>query len=132
MKLYKENWDNITNNSEILDISNGLMDYINGLMDYINFASTQNQFGVLEILNFSEESEAMDQEINNWLTTEAIKEAEHCHGEYISNIFKRDKKNGDIRIILNLKEVDKHKKYMHFKINSFGKIVELVTTLLYD
>lgn len=123
MKLYKENWDNITNNSEILDISNGY---------YINFASTQNQFGVLEILNFSEESEAMDQEINNWLTTEAIKEAEHCHGEYISNIFKRDKKNGGIRIILNLKEVDKHKKYMHFKINSFGKIVELVTTLLYD
>lgn len=69
----------------------------------------------------------MDQEINNWLTKEAIKEAEHCHGEYISSIFKRDKKNGGIRIILNLKEVDKHKKYMHFKINSFGKIVELVT-----
>ena len=52
-----------------------------------------------------------------------MEEGEHCPGEYVSIIFTRDKKNGDIRIILNVKELNNHIKYMHFKMNSFDELV---------
>ena len=56
----------------------------------------------------------------------AIGKAEHCPGKFMSNIFTRDRKNENIRIILSLKELRKHIKYMHFKMNSSKKIAELV------
>ena len=56
-----------------------------------------------------------------------MEDTKHCPGDYISSIFTRSKKNVDIRIIPNLKELNKHIKYMHFKMNSFEKIIELVT-----
>ena len=63
----------------------------------------------------------MDQEVNNLLNKGVIVKAEQCPGELISNIFTRDKKNGHIRIILNLNKLNKRIKYMHFKMNFFEK-----------
>ena len=74
----------------------------------------------------------MDQEVNNLLNKGVIVKSEQCPGELISTIFTRDKKNGDIRIILNLNKLNKHIKYMHFKMNFFEKkTAELVTLCCY-
>ena len=96
---------------EILDIINGY---------HINSELTPNLFAVPNLLNFfGKESQALNQEISNFLNKGTIEEAEHCPGEYISNIFTRDKKNGDFRIILNLKELNKHIAKIHTFQNEF-------------
>lgn len=51
--------------------------------------------------------------------------ATHCSGEFISNIFTRDKKTADLKIILNIKELNEH--YLYFKLNSTENILELVS-----
>ncbi|CAG2233745.1 unnamed protein product [Mytilus edulis] len=48
-----------------------------------------------------------------------IQEVESEINEFISPIFVRPKKNGEYRMILNLKELNKHIEYQHFKMDSF-------------
>ena len=40
----------------------------------------------------------------------------HCEGEYISNRFIRQKKDGSYRLILNLKNLNQFVQYHHFKM----------------
>ena len=47
-----------------------------------------------------------------------IKETTHCTGEYISSIFIRPKKDGTYRLILNLKNLNDHVEYHHFKMDT--------------
>ena len=49
------------------------------------------------------ESNLMDQEINTLLQKGVIEEANHSHGEFLSNVFLRPKKDGSFRMILNLR-----------------------------
>ena len=47
-----------------------------------------------------------------------ISETTHCPGEYISTIFIRPKKDGGFRLILNLKNLNEHVEYQHFKMDT--------------
>lgn len=47
--------------------------------------------------------------------------------EYISNIFIRPKKDGRIRVILNLKEFNEHVEYIHFKMETLQTALDLMT-----
>ena len=60
-------------------------------------------------IKFSEhERQFVQQEINALLQKGVIAQAEHTAGEYISNIFLREKQEaGKFRIILNLKHLNK-------------------------
>ncbi|WAR22904.1 hypothetical protein MAR_036573, partial [Mya arenaria] len=46
-------------------------------------------------------------------------------GEYISNIFTRPKKDGRIRIILNLKQFNDHMQHIHFKMETLQTAINL-------
>lgn len=53
-------------------------------------------------------------------------ECVHEEGEFISNIFSRAKSNGKIRIILNLKPLNKFMVYEHFKMEHIDYVTELI------
>ena len=55
-----------------------------------------------------------------------IKEVEHTPGEYISPIFIVPKKNGEYRMILNLKQLNENIVYHHFKMETFKSALKLV------
>ena len=64
----------------------------------VKFQSYCNNFSVKENL-------IVDQEIRKLLDLKVIKEVEHHPNEYISPIFLVSKKDGEYRMILNLKEL---------------------------
>ena len=83
-------------------------------------------------LKFSnEESIAIDAEIKTFLSKNILTKAEHCSGEYISNIFTRKKSDGSLRMILNLSGLNKFVTYHHFKMDTIEKAIKLVTKNCY-
>lgn len=69
----------------------------------------------------------MDQEIYTLLQKGVIEEAYHSHGEFLSNVFLRPKKDGSFRMILNLKNLNSHVEYNKFKMDTLQSILKLVT-----
>ena len=69
---------------------------------------------------------AIGNEIKSYLEKGIISKTNHCTGEYISQIFPRDKKSGGIRIILNLSKLNENVKYEHFKMESLGHVINLI------
>jgi len=65
-----------------------------------------------------EENTIIKSEVSNLLKKPVIVETAHEPGEFISPIFVRPKKDGSDRMILNLKSLNKHVKYNHFKVDT--------------
>ena len=102
-----DNWRKLTSDPEILDIVTGA---------HIEFGSVPYQFFIPSQIKLSEsEMEIIDNEIIDLLQKKMIVKSEHEFGEYISTIFVREKEDGSHRMILNLKPLNKHVKYLHFK-----------------
>ena len=57
------------------------------------------------------------QEIESMLTCQIILEVSLSAGQYLSNIFSRVKKDGSLRLILNLESLNKDMEYHHFKMS---------------
>ena len=51
--------------------------------------------------------------------------------DVMSSIFTREKRDGSYRIILNLKQLNKHINYEHFKIESFQSVLNIIRTNLW-
>ena len=54
-------------------------------------------------------------------------EVQECHGQFLSPIFLRPKKNGEFRMILNLKKFNENVEYYHFKMDTFESAIKLIT-----
>ena len=65
-------------------------------------------------------------EINKLLEKGVINKATHCDTEFISTVFTRPKKDGSHRLILNLKKLNEHVTYHHFKMESLQSAVQLL------
>ena len=74
-----------------------------------------------------EEINLIKDEIDKLLTKGIIKETCHETKEFVSPIFIFHKSNGGIRLILNLKQLNKNIEYHHFKIDSINTILNLIT-----
>ena len=61
------------------------------------------------------------------LISSFIKEICHEEKEFVSPIFISHKSNGGIRLILNLKQLNKNIDYHHFKMESINTILNLIT-----
>lgn len=72
------------------------------------------------------EEKIVNEEIKKLLEMGVIKEVQHHPKEYISPIFIVPKKNGEYRMILNLKELNQHIEYHHFKMETFESALKLV------
>lgn len=92
-----------------------ILDMVKGC--HITF--THNQFPLQlrppQSIKFTDwESSLMDQEIYTLLQKGVIEEAYHSHGEFLSNVFLRPKKDGSFRMIVNLKNLNSHVEYNKF------------------
>ena len=106
LQQFEHEWQKITSDNEILG-------YIRGCN--IDFDSKPLPF--VELTNhyaFSKaESDITDNEIEELLAKGAIKVSEYEHGEVISPIFIRYKKDGSPIPIINLKNLNQHVSYAH-------------------
>ena len=116
---FYEHWEYITQDEVILG-------YIKGVK--LEFLRTPMQnFVPREIKCSFSEKEKIDKEIEKFLKKKIIFSATHSEGEFISQIFPRDKKSGDVRIVLNLSKLNEDVKYEHFKMEGLGHALSLMT-----
>ena len=73
-----------------------------------------------------DEQHVIDTEIDKLLAKGVIIPSSHEEGEYISPIFTRAKKDGSFRVILNLKCLNTHVQYHHFKMDSLNIVLHMV------
>ena len=117
-KYYKE-WQALTSDPEILQMISG---------QPIEFSHIPYQKGVPKektICNL-QEKQIISMEIDKLLSKGVIIPTCHEEGEYISPIFTRPKKDGTSRIILNLKCLNEHVLYRHFKMESLCTVLHMV------
>ena len=69
-----------------------------------------------------EEEMLLSAEIKSLLCKNVIQEYHHEEGEYISPTFLTLKYHGSFRMILNLKKLNEHMPYIHFKMEIGGNI----------
>ena len=74
----------------------------------------------------SKETDIATTEIQKLLTKGVIRKAAHVPDEFISTIFTRPKKDGSHRLILNLKKLNEHIQYRHFKMDSLHSAIQLM------
>ena len=108
-----------TSDTEILQMVSG---------QYLEFDTKPCQTHPLAIKCFSaEENDIISKEVVNLLQKTVIVETSHEQGEFISSVFVRSKKDGSHRVILNLKNLNKHVQYNHFKMDTLQSVISLMT-----
>lgn len=79
-----------------------------------------------EISFSTQEQYIFEKKIEKLLHKGVIEETTHCVGEYISTISIRPKKDGTYRLILNLKSLNDHLEYHHFKMDTLQSAIRLM------
>ena len=120
MKNFVDSWENLTSDRIILDIVEHChIEFEDDIeIDYDN-VSHQSIFN-------EKQCNIIDTEIENLLKNNALVEVDEVAGQFLSPIFLRSKKNGEYRMILNLKKFNKYVKYYHFKMNTFESAIKLI------
>jgi len=118
LQHFVDTWQGLTSDKTILE-------FIKGVKIQFNCNPPSNYF-MSEINCSDTESEAIDSEINTYLRKGIILEVIHCTGEFVSQIFPRSKKNGGVRIILNLKHLNQFVEYEHFKMENLNTVLGLI------
>ena len=122
MKKVSNEWEKITSDKFILDIvSHCHIEFID------NVEPKQDIFNVKSVFN-SKESDIVSNEIQKLLAIDVIKEVQSMKDQFLSPIFLRPKKNGEYRMILNLKKLNEYIEYHHFKMDTFESAIKLVTS----
>ena len=78
--------------------------------------------------HFSAEEEVLiSAEINRLMQKGVLKKSFPETGEFVSPIFLTPKSDGSFRLILNLKRLNEHMPYMHFKMATINSVLNLIT-----
>ena len=117
--LYVENWRKITNDPVILDIV---------LHCHLELTDTpvQSRENYPTHLYSKMEEQIIEKEMKNLLEMGVIEKVHYDKDQFLSPIFTRPKKNGEHRMILNLKELNQYVEYHHFKMDSFEIALKLI------
>ena len=118
LRYFSKNWYKYTKDKYILDI------ITNGLKLDLKQLPTQNSTSTYPLS--SKENEIISVEIKKLLKKSVVACSTPDEGEFISIIFTRDKKDGNKRMILNLKTFNKFVNYKHFKIQSINNVINLI------
>ena len=73
-----------------------------------------------------DEQHVIDTKIDKLLSKGVLTPSSHEKGEYISPIFTRAKTDGSFRVIFNLKCLNTHVQYHHFKVDSLNTVLHMV------
>lgn len=102
-----------------------ILDYVKGIS--IDFTCTPPNKRFLKELNLSSQERVMvNNKLQSFIEQEVIEKTLHCKDEYISHIFTRPKKDGGLRIILNLSELNDYVVYEHFKMENLDMALNLI------
>ena len=110
LKYFARAWRNYTSDPDILDIVKHCL---------IEFVSEPQQHKLPQQISFSrKETEWIHAEFHRFEEIGVIEKCTREEGDFISNFFLRDKKDGSFRVILNLKPLNKSVAYHHFKMDT--------------
>jgi len=124
LKLFSQNWRKITSDTIILDmVANGCQIKFDKPIPW-HLARYQSFFNTKETLEITTE-------ITKLASFGVIKQVQDDAPGFFSQIFTTPKKDGSIRLILNLKNLNESIEYQHFKMDSFISAVTLVTKNCY-
>ena len=112
-------WHEITSDKIILQHVTGYR---------IEFVEEPTQLRPIPEIRFSQaELAILKEEVTKLQEKGVVIEVNHTEGEFISNVFLREKKeSGKFRMILNLKELNKFVVYRHFKMDTLETALKLV------
>ena len=122
LRHHVKNWIYLTHDPYILDIIYGLK------LDF-NIMPTQLK-PVSHPLSKIEDS-IIELEIQKLIAKKVILKCHKTSGDFISGIFTRPKKDGTHRMILNLKNLNQHTNYKHFKMESIHYVMDLIKPNVY-
>lgn len=117
-------WNTITGDKFILNI-------IKGYDIELTSSDVKQDFPPLPYVFSEEDSLSVQKEIELLQSKGVIEPVECPTDGYVSNIFLRKKKNGTNRVILNLKKLNKHVAYRHFKMDNLQAAINLMTPNCY-
>ena len=100
------------------------IEFVDGVDPIQHKANFQVNFNAVE-------TEIINKEIDSLLENGAIVQVSYQPYMCLSPIFVRPKKNGEYRVILNLKKLNEYVEYHHFKMDSFEKAVALINKNMY-
>lgn len=121
MKLFISEWEKLTSDDSILDIVKHChLEFENDCVPSQTTLPHQIKFNNKECLY-------VKNEIDKLLKMEVIMEIDLENVEFVSTIFLRPKRNGEFRMILNLKEFNQFIKYHHFKMDTFESALKIIT-----
>ena len=92
----------------------------------IEFDSPPCQHYLPQSVRSDFDAQVIDLEIAKLLSKCVIERTGHSHGETISDIFLRNKKDGSYRMILNLKKLNQYTSKMHFKMDTLNTVIKLI------
>ena len=118
LKQHAEFWKTLTSDPEILKLVHGVkLDFT--IQPAMVADATPYRFQNAKACQ-------IDNEILKMLRKGVIQESMFEEGQVISKIFTRDKKDGSIRVILDLSDLNKHVEYQHFKMDTLEAALNLV------
>ena len=119
VSLKLENWKKYTSNPEILDLVKGIK---------LEFIEPPVQDRLLHETKFSKEEEILvRKELENLEKLGIVEQSKIEPGDWVSNIFARPKKDKNkVRILLNLKSLNKKVRYTHFKMGGVQEVLDII------
>ena len=118
LEKHVRQWRKLTNDPNILLIISG---------EKTEFTDAPRIQYEARSLNFSdEEINLIKDEIDKLLTKGIIEDTCHEKKEFVSPVFISHKSNGGIKLIINLKQLNKKIEYHHFKMDSINTILNLI------
>ena len=118
VKLFLDAWEQITSDCVLLSWVQGVT---------IDFDSSVCQGLLPKPINFDPgELDMLQKQLDILLAKGIIVPAEHCADEFVSNIFYRPKKDGGMRLILNLRRLNEAVAYHHFKMETLHTAITLM------
>jgi hypothetical protein len=112
-------WKSITNDSNILQLVHGCK---------IEFDSEPEQLELQTPYKFPQgKKQKIAKEIELMLSKNIIEKTNLSTAAFVSNIFSRPKKDGCLRVILDLTELNQNVTYRHFKMDTLQTAIDLMT-----
>jgi hypothetical protein len=117
---FKDHWQKLTSDSFILRAITGYE------IEFDQDPPTSRFMGGTMAFS-TDKLEAIDKEVDSLLKKKAISQCMRSEGDFVSQIFAIPKKGSDkLRVILNLKELNKFITYKHFKMENLDCVVDLI------
>ena len=123
LSLFARNWIKITSDPIVLSAVRGYKIKFDKEKTLELAQSKPRQFK-----RNASEAARINEEIVHLKENNVIEPCKHEEGEFISNVFLRPKKNGGVRLILDLSELNKALTYQHFKMDNIHTVLDRVSS----